>query len=104
MSDLANWIAAVASVAAVVVSIVALATSMRRATQKETEQNIHAVQEQMRAFELEIAKKGYVTRDEIKDELGDLTSRIENMVRDLGEKVDRLNTDLTRFIRGERQP
>ena len=60
-----------------------------------SDEAISAVREQVRAFELEIAKKEYVTRTEIREEMSNLASRLEKGINEVKSEVAELN----RFLR-----
>lgn len=89
-----EWITAIGSVVAVLVSIVALSTSLRRASQKDTDENNRALQMQVRALELDVARN-YVMRAQLDQEITDLGKRLENLINNVAREV----SDLNRWLR-----
>lgn len=102
MGNDAEIISAAVAVAAFAFSVVSLLTSLRRARQDKTDQDIAAVVKQVRALELDIASK-YAPRDQIEQQIEQVAKRLEQSVRDLMTKFDKFNEDLIRFFRDRSQ-
>lgn len=99
-SDVTDVIGNLATAGAFIVSVAALVTSMNRAKQGVTEENIRALQSQMRALEMDVARN-YMPRDQVHAAITDLGARLERAVGELSRQVENLGRDLTHFMRRE---
>lgn len=90
----ADWANAVASFLAVLVALISLGTSLRRARQDKTDADIAAVVKQVQALEVDIAGN-YMKRDQVDSALSRLGEELKVSIRDLSRQVE----DLNKFLR-----
>lgn len=102
-TDAAEWIASIGTAASVLVSIVAMIMSMGRANKVSVSADIQAVQIQMRALELDVARN-YMTREQTTVEIKELAARLERSMEELARQVAGVRADFSTYVaRGAHQ-